>query len=194
MSQWQAESFYTGYRNKLKESVENKELLLVDGYNFIFNFFKYEDLSNEDLSYLREKLIGDLIWYKSQKNCDVIVVFDAMRGSDTERSTYTNDGIKVIFARGGRTADDVIEEMIGKVTGYKRVFVVTSDYLQQQVVFRKNIYRKSIRELSIEIKDYKEKVRKDIKRLKEGSGRKFFSFEKRLSGKARKKFLELREK
>lgn len=178
----------------MKESIEKKELLLVDGYNFIFNFFKYEDLSNEDLSNLREKLIGDLIWYKSQKNCDVIVVFDARKGSSIDRSTYTNDGIKVIFPRGGMTADDVIEEMIGNITGYKRVFVVTSDYLQQQVIFRKNIYRKSIRELSIEIKDYKEKVRKDIKRLKEGSGKTFFSLEKRLSRKARKKFLELREK
>ncbi len=177
----------------MKDKTTSRDLLIVDGYNFIFSFFKSESLNNEDLLYLREKLIEDLIWYKSQKDYDVIVIFDARKSDNTGRSTYIIDDVKVIFSRRGRTADDVIEGLISKVTGYKRVFVVTSDYLQQQVIFRKNIYRKSIREFNIEIKDYKDKVREDIRQLKEGSGRTFFSFEKRLSEGARKKFLELRK-
>jgi predicted RNA-binding protein with PIN domain len=178
----------------LKEKVTSKDLLIVDGYNFIFSFFKSEGLSNEDLTYLREKLIEDLIWYKSQKDCDTIVVFDARNSSNIGRSAHIINDIKVIFSRKGRTADDVIEGLISKVIGYKRIFVVTSDYLQQQVIFRKNVYRKSTREFDIEIKDYKDKVKEDIKQLKEGSGRTFFSFEKRLDSKARKNFLDLREK
>lgn len=178
----------------MRDKVKSRDLLIVDGYNFIFSFFKSEDLNNENLTYLREKLIEDLIWYKSQKDCDVIVVFDARDSSKISRSAHIIDDVKVIFSKRSRTADDVIEGLVSKNTDYKRIFVVTSDYLQQQVIFRKNIYRKSIREFNIEMKDYKDKVREYIKELKEGSGRTFFSFEKRLSRKARKKFLELRKK
>ena len=178
----------------MKGKISIKDLVIVDGYNFIFYFFKSEGLSNENLTYLREKLIEDFIEYKSQKSCDVIVVFDARNSKNTSRSTQIIDGVKVIFSRRGRTADDVIEELISKITGYKKTFVVTSDYLQQKVVFRKSIYRKSVREFNLEIEDYKNKVREDIKRLKAGSESAFFSLEKRLSSRTRKKFLELREK
>lgn len=188
------ELFYTEYRSKLKENTGSKDLLIVDGYNFIFRFFKSEGLSNESLSYLREKLIEDLIWYKSQKDCDVTVVFDARKGNKTGITTQTIDEVKVIFSRRGRTADDFIEGLISKKSDYRRIFVVTSDYLQQKVIFRKNVYRKSTREFNLEIKNYKDKVREDIKKMKEGSERAFFSFERRLNSKVRKKLLELREK
>ena len=136
----------------MRDKVKSRDLLIVDGYNFIFSFFKSEDLNNENLTYLREKLIEDLIWYKSQKDCDVIVVFDARDSSKISRSAHIIDDVKVIFSKRGRTADDVIEGLVSKNTDYKRIFVVTSDYLQQQVIFRKNIYRKSIREFNIEMK------------------------------------------
>jgi predicted RNA-binding protein with PIN domain len=178
----------------LKENAKSKDLLIVDGYNFIFRFFESEGLSNEGLSYLREKLIEDLVWYKSQKDCDVTVVFDARKGDKAVIGTQIVDGIKVMFSRRGRSADDVIEGLISMKDDYRRKFVVTSDYLQQKVIFRKDVYRKSTREFNHEIDDYKNKIREDIKKMKESSERTFFSFERRLNSKVRKKLLELREK
>jgi predicted RNA-binding protein with PIN domain len=188
------ELFYTGYRSKLKGKTKIKDLLIIDGYNFIFGFFKSKGLSNESLSYLREKLIEDLIWYKSQKDCDVTVVFDDKKSYKTVTGTRIIDGIKVVFSRRGRSADDFIEGLISKKSDYRKTFVVTSDYLQQKVIFRKNVYRKSTREFNLEIDNYRSKVREDIKKMKEGSERTFFSFERRLNSKVRKKLLELREK
>jgi predicted RNA-binding protein with PIN domain len=188
------ELFYTGYRSKLKENAGSKDLLIIDGYNFIFRFFKSKGLDSESLGYLREKLIEDLVWYKSQKDCDVTIVFDARKSAETITGTRIIDGIKIIFSRKGKSADDVIEGLISKKSGYRRAFVVTSDYLQQKVIFRKNVYRKSTREFNLEINNYKNTVREDIKKMKEGSERTFFSFERRLNGRVREKLLELREK
>lgn len=188
------ELFYIRYRSKLREKIDIRDLVIVDGHNFIFNFFKADKLSNENLMYLREKLISDLTWYKNQKNCDMVVVFDARNSDNLNRSIQIVDDIKVIYSRKNETADDVIEELAGKETGYGRIFVITSDYMQQKVVFRKNIYRKSSREFSLEIKDLKNKIREKIDRSKKNSDKVFLSFENRLSDKARKRFLELRKK
>ena len=178
----------------MKKQNDIEDLVIVDGHNFIFNFFKSGKLSGEKLTYLREKLIADLAWYKNQKNCDTVVVFDARNSDNPQRSIQTIDGVKVIYSRKNETADDVIEELAGMETGYKRIFVVTSDYLQQKVVFRKNIYRKSSREFRLEIKDLKDKIREKMASSKKDSDKVFLSLEKRLSGKTRKKLSELRKK
>ncbi|HEY4695532.1 MAG TPA: NYN domain-containing protein [Candidatus Hydromicrobium sp.] len=178
----------------MKKQNDIEDLVIVDGHNFIFNFFKSAKPSSEKLTYLREKLIADLNWYKNQKNCDMVVVFDARNSDNPARSIQIVDGVKVIYSRKNETADDIIEELAGMETGYKRKFVVTSDYLQQKVVFRKNIYRKSSREFNLEIKDLKNRIREKINRSKEDSDKKFHSLEKRLSDKERKKLSELRKK
>ncbi len=178
----------------MKRKNDIEDLVIVDGHNFIFNFFKGGKLNNEKLTYLREKLITDLNWYKNQKNCDVIVVFDARNSDNPARGVQMVDDVKVIYSRKNETADDVIEELAGIEAGYKRVFVVTSDYLQQKVVFRKDVYRKSSREFNLEIKDLKNRVRERIAHSREDSDKRFHSLERRLSNKERKKLLELREK
>jgi len=178
----------------LREENNTGDLIIVDGYNFIFKFFKQEGSSSENLIYLREKLIEDLAWYKIQKNCSITVVFDGKNSSNPGRSTQIIDDVKVIYSGRGETADEIIEELVDRKSEYRKVFVVTSDYSQQKVVFRKNIYRKSVREFDLEIKDYKDKIREEIKLLKKKSDSAFFSIEKRLSDKTKKKFLELRDK
>ncbi len=178
----------------MKEQNDIEDLVIVDGHNFIFNLLKGTKPSSEKLAYLREKLVADLDWYKNQKNCDMVVVFDARNSDNPSRSIQVVDGVKVIYSKKNETADDIIEELAGMETGYLRKFVVTSDYLQQKVVFGKNIYRKSSREFNLELKDLKERIRERITRSREDSDKKFNSLEKRLSGKERKKLSELRKK
>ena len=178
----------------MKEQNDIEDLVIVDGHNFIFNLLNGTKPSSEKLAYLREKLVADLDWYKNQKNCDMVVVFDARNSDNPSRSIQTVDGVKVIYSRKNETADDIIEELAAMETGYRRKFVVTSDYLQQKVVFGKNIYRKSSREFNLELKDLKERIRERITRSREDSDKKFHSLEERLSGKERKKLSELRKK
>ena len=49
--------------------------------------------------------------------------------------------VRIIYSKKGETADTVIEEMVNQDQSHNKIFVVTSDYVQQKVVFRKNVYR-----------------------------------------------------
>ena len=126
-----------------------KDLLIVDGHNYIFNFKRTGKLKSSDIENLKDRLISDLSVYGSQKEYSIIAVFDAKGSSNRVRGIQTVDDVKVIHSRKGETADTVIEELVKKWSGERRVFVVTSDYLQQKVVFGKNTIRKSSREFSM---------------------------------------------
>ena len=171
-----------------------KDLLVVDGYNFIFNFYRTGKLRSADLEYLTDQLISDLSAYGSQKKCSITVVFDAKGGSSRLRSSETVDNIKVIYSRKGETADTVIEELVNKWSDQRRVFVVTSDYTQQKVVFGKNTTRKSSREFGLEINSVKENIRQAVMENKKRSGGGFYPLEKRLDPNIRKKISDLRKK
>ncbi|MFC2145339.1 NYN domain-containing protein [Actinomycetota bacterium] len=171
-----------------------KDLLVVDGHNFIFNFNVLGKLKSSDIESLKDRLISDLSAYGFQKDCSIIAVFDAKGSPNTVRSIQAVDNVKVIHSRKGETADTVIEELVKKWSDERRVFVVTSDYLQQKVVFGKNTIRKSSREFSLEIKSVKENIRQAIKENKNRSGGRFSQLEKRLDPHTKKKISDLRKK
>ena len=172
-----------------------KELIIIDGYNFIFDYYrrdiKAKDISSKDLSYLRERLIKDLIEYRSYRNCDLTVVFDAKNSNNIKRNDTVINKVRIIYSSKGETADSVIEKMINSMPMYDRVFVVTSDYTQQKVIFRDNIFRKSIREFVIEISNLKGEIEKKIKSNKNISERSFYKLEKRLNYKSKENLSKL---
>ena len=171
-----------------------KDLLIVDGHNYIFNFKRTGKLKSSDIENLKDRLISDLSVYGSQKEYSIIAVFDAKGSSNRVRGIQTVDDVKVIHSRKGETADTVIEELVKKWSGERRVFVVTSDYLQQKVVFGKNTIRKSSREFSMDINSVKENIKQAIKENKNRSGGRFSQLEKRLDPYTKKKISDLRKK
>ncbi len=171
-----------------------KDLLIVDGHNYIFNFNVLGKIKNTDIENLKDRLISDLSAYGSQKECNIIVVFDAKGGSNRVRGIQTVDNIKVIHSREGEIADTVIEELAKKWSDQRKLFVVTSDYLQQKVIFGKNTIRKSSREFSLEINSVKENIRQTIKENKNRSRGNFYPLEDRLDPNTKKKISDLRKK
>jgi len=170
-----------------------KDLVIVDGYNFIFNYFSAKKISSSDLLYLREKLISDLVKYKHWSKCDLLVIFDAKSSDNIARNYQKIDDIEVVYSRSGETADTIIEELVCNRQGYRRIFVVTSDYMQQKVVFKRNVYRKSIREFVLEINRSKRKIREKIDDSKKSGGKLFYLLENRLDRKSKKKFSDFRK-
>jgi uncharacterized protein len=182
-------------RRKLKSKTEKNKcsgnLIIVDGHNFIFSYVRARNLSTGRIEYLKNKLVRDLIFYKFLKSWDAIVVFDARNSDNTRRGDSIIDGLRIIHSKKGETADDVIEELAGMEMGYKSIFVVTSDYLQQKVIFRKNVFRKSSREFGIEIRSLRKKIRDNMNYSRESYDRKFLSLGGRLSVSEKEKLLKL---
>ncbi len=158
-----------------------KELIIVDGYNYIFNIFDNIRLINNELEEIRDRFIDELAEYKIVAGCDVIVVFDSYKYPKSLKSRNVYKGIEVIFSGSKTTADHIIEELSNIKKGYEKKVIVTSDNLAQTVVFKENIYRKSSREFQAELqhirKDLGNKIRKINKQRSSGS---FSSIEKRL--------------
>ncbi|MBN1299273.1 MAG: NYN domain-containing protein [Actinobacteria bacterium] len=175
-----------------------KELYIIDGYNFIFSFYNKgvnnAKISSEDLSILRDRLINDLAQFKNYNKCELSVVFDAKHGRNKKQGREIIDSISVIYSKSGQTADSLVEKMVHLNEKYSRIFVVTSDYMQQKVIFTKNIYRKSIREFIMELDAFKKNIAMKLYRNEKDSSKSFYTIEKRLDKKTRQKLEEIRKK
>lgn len=80
---------------------------------------------HNDIEKARKGLIDLLIKYKSLKEHNVTVVFDAYKGGNKCEQTSLCGGVKIIYTRLGESADDVIKRIIS----YERreLAIITSD-------------------------------------------------------------------
>jgi uncharacterized protein len=123
------------------------DILLVDGYNIIGAWPELIELKEWNLSKARDCLIEKLAEYQAYSGFRVIVVFDAHFVQGIERK-YKNYKIEIIYTRENESADERIEKLAGELNTIKtQVYVATSDYTEQWVIFGQGALRKSAREL-----------------------------------------------
>ncbi|HEY3375650.1 MAG TPA: NYN domain-containing protein [Candidatus Aquicultor sp.] len=123
-------------------------LLVVDGYNLIFATDRYRKWRESDLETARAKLIEDLATLKTASDYEIMLVFDAAKTNASSRNHADILGVDVWFTRAGETADQMIERFVFQSNFEGDIVVATSDYMQQKVVFRPGVLRKSARELT----------------------------------------------
>ncbi|ARI75416.1 NYN domain-containing protein [Halobacillus mangrovi] len=137
-------------------------VLIVDGYNMIGAWPELKRLKEKDLGQARDLLIEMLAEYQSYTGDRIIVVFDAyhVRGLEKKHKNYKVD---VIFTKENETADERIEKLAGELNDVRtQVYVATSDYAEQRTIFGQGAFRKSARELYIEIKNIENQIKKDV--------------------------------
>jgi predicted RNA-binding protein with PIN domain len=111
------------------------ERLVVDGYNIIHAWPSLRRLLGVSLEAARDKLVERLSVYALVTGAEVTVVFDAHRATSRTNSEQMMEGVRVIFARKGHSADQVIERIAYGATGAgDMVTVATSDHSQSDMV------------------------------------------------------------
>jgi predicted RNA-binding protein with PIN domain len=111
------------------------ERLVVDGYNIIHAWPSLKRLLGVSLEAARDKLIERLSVYALVTGAEVTVVFDAHRAASRTNSDQVVEGVRVIFARKGHSADQVIERIAyGAAEAGDMVTVATSDHSQSDMV------------------------------------------------------------
>lgn len=129
-----------------------QEVLIIDGYNIIYaapDTLKFKELS---LEHCRSKLISWLSNYSGYKNNKIIIVFDGKQGNSGKEQIEEIEGNVIIFSKDGETADMVIEKLVSKfLEDRHNVYVATSDFAEQRIIFGKGAYRMSARELWKEV-------------------------------------------
>ncbi|SFJ37381.1 NYN domain-containing protein [Thermoflavimicrobium dichotomicum] len=174
--------------------IRQEEWLIVDGYNVIGT----DQKARWNPTYLEEerlRLIRDLSEYQAVTGRRVILVFDAHQTPGKE-VVEEHEKITVLYTRYGETADELIERFVKQSKSpHRRIFVATSDYLEQRMIFGQGAYRISSRELLQEIRLAKQKLSNSLRKkgnMNITSARN--SLEERLSDEIRNKLEKWRRK
>ncbi len=147
---------------------KEKHLLIVDGYNIIGAWPKLRALKDQDrIDEARDLLVSILADYQSYSGIKVIVVFDAytVPGVGRKQSNYKID---VFFTKEKETADEKIEKIVSQFyTKNRQIYVATSDYTSQRVIFGQGALRKSARELLLDVESVGKEIDNEVKKSQE---------------------------
>lgn len=154
---------------KIEEQKEEKrtilpECLLVDGYNIIFSWDELNELSKTNLDHARTRLMEILNNYQGYRKCLLIVVFDAYKIKKNRGSIEKNNNIYVVYTKEAQTADNYIEKVTHDLAQNYRVYVATSDALEQTIVSSRGAMRISAREFEFLVKETHENELKEFNR------------------------------
>nr|XP_004300047.2 PREDICTED: uncharacterized protein LOC101297544 isoform X2 [Fragaria vesca subsp. vesca] len=134
-------------------------VLLVDGYNVCGYWAKLKKhFVNGRLDIARQKLIDELVTFSMLREVKVVVVFDAMMsGLPTHKEDFA--GVDVVFS-GETCADAWIEKEVAglREDGCPKVWVVTSDHVQQHAAHGAGAFIWSSKALISEIKASQKEV------------------------------------
>lgn len=137
--------------------VRQEEWLIVDGYNVIGADPEVR-WNPKMLEEKRLDLIRDLSEYQAMTGRQVFLVFDA-HNTPGNQSEEQIEKITVYYTRRDETADEFIERFVKKHKNpLRRIYVATSDYLEQKMIFGQGAYRISSRELIQEIRAAKKQL------------------------------------
>ncbi|MGN1024112.1 MAG: NYN domain-containing protein [Lachnospiraceae bacterium] len=137
------------------------EYLLVDGYNIIYAWSELRDLAATDIKAARDKLIDILCDYAGISGFSVILVFDAYRVPGGAREVTRQGGIDIVYTKEAETADLYIEKTAHSLSQKHRVYVATSDAIEQVIIYGAGAYRLSARGLLEQILAAKERMRQE---------------------------------
>ena len=108
--------------------------VLVDGYSVLHAWPKLRRLARRRLEQQREALVGVLRQYADHTGRKVTVVFDGYAAKRKPEVAETTHGVEVLFSEQGKTADDVIERLVGQAEAREKILVVTSDGMERHTV------------------------------------------------------------
>ncbi|PGT17694.1 NYN domain-containing protein [Bacillus cereus] len=143
------------------------DILIVDGYNIIGAWGDLKKLRDVDLQSSRDALIDKMADYQGYTGTKVMIVFDAYTVHGIEKKVKQSR-VEVIFTRKNQTADEKIEQLAIELRNINtQIYVATSDYTEQWIIFAQGALRKSARELELEVQAMEQQVRRRTTDTKE---------------------------
>lgn len=147
-----------------------KQLIIVDGYNIIGDWPQLRALKEQNrIDEARDLLISMLADYQSFTGIKVIVVFDAytVPGLGRRQKQYR---IEIFYTKEKETADEKIEKLVHEYYEKNRqIYVATSDYTSQRVIFGQGALRKSARELLLDVENVDREIAQQVRETREKS-------------------------
>ncbi|WP_392486022.1 NYN domain-containing protein [Haloimpatiens sp. FM7315] len=135
----------------------------IDGYNVINSWSELRKLKDQSFEIARAGLIDIIQEYAVYNGYKVFIVFDAHKVLGSIEKKEKIGSVIVVFTKEGETADSFIEKNVNNIGRKKDVLVVTSDSLEQQLIFQRGATRMSSLEFKVEVNNIKNKIAKRTK-------------------------------
>ena len=102
--------------------------VVVDGYNLVFAVADFAELDfSQAIEEARREVLARLASLHRHSGERVTVVFDRRRPTGEAWHSERVGGVRVVFSRPPRTADDEIRALVSRSTAPRHILVVTSD-------------------------------------------------------------------
>lgn len=144
--------------SKLCKRLNKEEYLLIDGYNVIFAWDKLRKLSEMNIDSARDKLMDILCNYQGYTKEEIILIFDAYKVHGGKGEIFDYHNIHVVYTKEAETADQYIEKVTNEIGKKYNVVVVTSDRLEQMIVWGQGARRLPVLEFINEIDKINEEI------------------------------------
>ncbi|MBB5175003.1 hypothetical protein HNQ41_003228 [Texcoconibacillus texcoconensis] len=145
--------------------------MFVDGYNIIGDWPELKARREDDLESARDILIEKMAEYQAYTGIQVSIIFDAHMVPGLGKN-FNDYRLEIIYTKEKETADERIEKLVKE---HKRVdtqiYVATSDFLEQRVIFASGALRKSARELRREMESIEKGIAQEVEKTKNYSNK-----------------------
>lgn len=137
-----------------------KIVYLIDGYNLMHSIDKISKIAETDLISARDKVIDLVCDYQGYSGAQCVLVFDAYKFNGPIPEVTKDYNIALVYTKAGQTADMYIEQKTKELSDEYKIYVVTSDALEQLRILSNNSYRIPCREFIHRYENYKAKNKK----------------------------------
>ena len=160
--------------DKMPIAPPKEQLLIIDGYNVLFNWPELNEMAEIDLGLARTRLIEILGDYAAFKNFRMVLVFDGYRAKGNPGQKSRWEKVEIVYTKEGQTGDAYIESLATRIGHNYSTRVVTSDSLVQLSSFRSGLLRMSARELRESVENTQGEIRDLLVQLHQRENRKFY--------------------
>ena len=143
---------YEKPKRAAKPKPKGEDVVIIDGYNFLFAIPELSREAEADIGRARDMLIRMACDFAAFKRCRAMIVFDAYKRAGGEGSEEKYGAVTAIYTKERQTADSYIEKCAHDLSPSHTVRVVTSDLQEQLVVLGVGALRVSAREFFAELK------------------------------------------
>jgi len=142
------------------------QLYFIDGYNLMYSIEEIKQIANTDLLSARNKVIDIVCDFQGYVSKQCVLVFDAYRNDVSIPVVNKEYNISIVYTKMNQTADMYIEQKVQELSQDYKIFVVTSDGLEQLKVFSSNALRISCKEFMHRYENLQKKYKNNNKRNK----------------------------
>lgn len=137
---------------------------LIDGYNLMYKIDKIARIAETDLISARDKVIEIVCDFQGYSGAECVLVFDAYKNNASIPVVTKDYNIALVYTKANQTADMYIEQKTQELNDSYKIYVVTSDALEQLRILSNNSLRISCNEFIKKYEMYRTSYKKaDIK-------------------------------